>query len=50
VYTHNLHILDSVKDNTPRKEGLTGDDCERIVVSMLLSNILATDAKWTAYE
>jgi hypothetical protein len=40
----------SVKDNPPGKDGLSTDDCERIVTSLLLEKVIATNPKWNAYE
>jgi hypothetical protein len=39
-----------VKDNPPAKDGLTSDDCERIITSLLLEKVIATNPVWNAYE
>ena len=43
-------FVSSVQENPPSKEGLSSDDCERIIISLLLESIIHTDPKWTAYE
>jgi hypothetical protein len=40
----------SVKNNPPSKDGLNLDDCERIITSLLLEKVLATNPVWNAYE
>ncbi|GKZ00452.1 hypothetical protein MPSEU_000997700 [Mayamaea pseudoterrestris] len=39
-----------IKDNPPNKDGLSVEDCERIVISMILENIFAPHVVWGAYE
>jgi hypothetical protein len=39
-----------VKNNPPAKDGLSLDDCERIITSLLLEKVLATNPVWNAYE
>jgi hypothetical protein len=39
-----------VKENPPAKDGLTVEECERIIISLLLENVLATNPIWNAYE
>jgi hypothetical protein len=40
----------SVKDNPPAKDGLSVEECERIITSLLLEKVLATNPIWNAYE
>lgn len=40
----------SVKDNPPAQDGLTVEVCERIITSLLLEKVIATDPIWNAYE
>jgi hypothetical protein len=40
----------SVKDNPPAKDGLSVEDCERIIVSLLLEKVLSTNPIWNAYS
>lgn len=40
----------SVKDNLPGKDDLTAEDCERIIVSLLLEKVFATNPIWNAYK
>ena len=39
-----------MKSNPPAKDGLTTDDCERIITSLLLEKVLSTNPVWNAYE
>jgi hypothetical protein len=43
-------LYHSVKDNPPGKDGLSTDDCERIIVALLLEGIVKANPKWTPYE
>jgi len=40
----------SILDNPPAKDGISLDSCERIIISLLLENVLATNPIWNAYE
>ena len=43
-------IIISVKENPPAKDGLSADDCERIIISLILENIIQPSPVWNAYE
>ena len=43
-------FVDSVKDNPPSTDGLKSDDCERILISLLLEGLIEPSIRWTAYE
>jgi hypothetical protein len=42
--------MDSVKENPPAKDGLSVEDCERIIVSLILEKVFAPKIVWGAYE
>jgi hypothetical protein len=48
--TTDFRWISSVKDNPPAKDGLSVDECEHIVVSMILENILDIAPEWGTYE
>ena len=40
----------SIKDNPPSKDGLSVEDCERIIVALILENVFSPHIVWSAYD
>ncbi|GAX11626.1 ATP-dependent DNA helicase Q1 [Fistulifera solaris] len=44
------NALPCVQENPPSKDNLSSDDCERIIIALLLENIIQSEPKWSAYD
>jgi hypothetical protein len=43
-------FLPRIKDNPPAKDDLSVDECEHIVVSMIVERVLEISPVWGSYE
>ena len=45
-----ISVCCSVRDNPPSKDGLSVDDCERIIISLIVAGVFELNVVWGAYE